>query len=192
MLHHPLIDQLQQLKLSGMLAALEQQLSMSDRDQLSFDERLGLLLEHEMTVRANRRLQYRLQKAKLRQAACIEDIDYRHPRGLDKLLVQQLISCRWLDEHLNCLITGPTGVGKTWLACALAQQSCRQGYTAQYLRLPRLLRLPKKPLAKSPAAIRSPLQSSAPFTAPPHRAPSPSLRSVKALMSVIPSASLRR
>jgi DNA replication protein DnaC len=139
MLHHPLIDQLQQLKLSGMLAALEQQLSMSDRDQLSFDERLGLLLEHEMTVRANRRLQYRLQKAKLRQAACIEDIDYRHPRGLDKLLVQQLISCRWLDEHLNCLITGPTGVGKTWLACALAQQSCRQGYTAQYLRLPRLL-----------------------------------------------------
>lgn len=139
MLHHPLIDQLQQLKLSGMLTALEQQLSMSDRDQLSFDERLGLLLEHEMTVRANRRLQYRLQKAKLRQAACIEDIDYRHPRGLDKLLVQQLISCRWLDEHLNCLITGPTGVGKTWLACALAQQSCRQGYTAQYLRLPRLL-----------------------------------------------------
>jgi len=112
MLHHPLIDQLQQLKLSGMLAALEQQLSMSDRDQLSFDERLGLLLEHEMTVRANRRLQYRLQKAKLRQAACIEDIDYRHPRGLDKLLVQQLISCRWLDEHLNCLITGPTGLGR--------------------------------------------------------------------------------
>ena len=112
---------------------------MSDRDQLSFDERLGLMLEHEMSVRADRRLQYRLQKAKLRQPACIEDIDYRHPRGLDKLLMQQLISCRWLDEHLNCLITGPTGVGKTWLACALAQQSCRQGYTAQYLRLPRLL-----------------------------------------------------
>ena len=139
MLKHPLIDQLQQLKLSGMLSAFEQQLSMSDHDQLSFDERLGLMLDHEMTVRADRRLQYRLQKAKLRQAACIEDIDYRHPRGLDKVLIQQLISCRWLDQHLNCLITGPTGVGKTWIACALAQQSCRQGYTAQYLRLPRLL-----------------------------------------------------
>ena len=139
MLKHPLIEQLQHLKLSGMLAAFEQQLSMSDRDQLSFDERLGLMLAHEMTVRADRRLQYRLQKAKLRQPACIEDIDYRHPRGLDNVLMQQLISCRWLDEHLNCLITGPTGVGKTWLACALAQQACRQGYTAQYLRLPRLL-----------------------------------------------------
>jgi DNA replication protein DnaC len=139
MLKHPLIDQLQQLKLSGMLSAFEQQLGMTDRDQLSFDERLGLMLEHEMTVRADRRLQYRLQKAKLRQPACVEDIDYRQPRGLDKVLMQQLISCRWLDEHLNCLITGPTGVGKTWLACALAQQACRQGYTAQYLRLPRLL-----------------------------------------------------
>ena len=139
MLPHPLLDQLQQLRLSGMFNALQEQLTMNDIEQLSFDERLGLLIEREMTLRADRRLQYRLQKAKLRQAACIEEIDYRHPRGLEKVLMQQLISCRWLDEHLNVIITGPTGVGKTWLACALAQHACRQGYTAQYLRLPRLL-----------------------------------------------------
>jgi DNA replication protein DnaC len=139
MLQHPLLEQLHELKLTGMLHALQEQFAMPDIGQLSFDERLGLLIAREMTVRAERRLQYRLQKAKLRQAACIEDIDYRHPRGLEKTLMQHLISCRWLDEHLNCLITGPTGVGKTWLACALAQQACRRGYTAQYLRLPRLL-----------------------------------------------------
>lgn len=80
-----------------------------------------------------------MQKAKLHPSACHEDIDYRHPRGLDKALVQHLLSGRWLDEPLNCWITGPTGVGKTWLAGALAHQAGRQGYTARYLRLPRLL-----------------------------------------------------
>jgi DNA replication protein DnaC len=133
------MNQLQALKLGGMLQALEEQLRMSDIDQLSFEDRFGLLVERELTERADRRLQYRLQKAKLRQSACIEDLDYRHPRGLDKTLMQQLISGRWLAEHLNVTITGPTGVGKTWLACALGHQACRQGYTVRYLRLPRLV-----------------------------------------------------
>jgi DNA replication protein DnaC len=133
------MNQLQELKLGGMLQALEEQLRMSDIDQLSFEDRFGLLVERELTERADRRLQYRLQKAKLRQSACIEDLDYRHPRGLDKTLMQQLISGRWLAEHLNVTITGPTGVGKTWLACALGHQACRQGYTVRYLRLPRLV-----------------------------------------------------
>lgn len=139
MLTHPLLNQLQELKLTGMFHGLQEQLQMTDLDHLSFEERFGLLVDRELTERANRRLQYRLQKAKLHQSACHEDIDYRHPRGLDKALMQHLLSSRWLDEHLNCLITGPTGVGKTWLACALAHQACRQGYTARYLRLPRLL-----------------------------------------------------
>ena len=139
MLKHPILNQLQELKLTGMVHAFQDQLQMTDRDQLSFDERFGLLVDRELTERANRRLQYRLQKAKLRQSACLEDIDYHHPRGLDKTVMQHLLSGRWLDEHLNCLITGPTGVGKTWLACALAQQACRQGYSARYLRLPRFL-----------------------------------------------------
>ncbi|HYQ92309.1 MAG TPA: IS21-like element helper ATPase IstB [Candidatus Competibacteraceae bacterium] len=139
MLTHPLLNQLQQLKLTGMFHALQEQLQMTDLDHLSFEDRFGLLVDREVTERAKRRLQYRLQKAKLHQSACPEDIDYRHPRGLDKALMQHLLSSRWLDEHLNCLITGPTGVGKTWVACALAHQACRQGYTAHYLRLPRLL-----------------------------------------------------
>lgn len=139
MLKHPIFAQLQELKLTGMHHALQEQLQMADIDQLSFEERFGLLVDREMTERANRRLHYRLQKAKLQQAACIEDIDYQHPRGLDKVLLQQLLSCRWLDEHLHVIITGPTGVGKTWLACSLAHHACRQGYTARYLRLPRLL-----------------------------------------------------
>lgn len=139
MLTHPLLQQLQELKLTGMYRAFQEQLHLTDIDHLSFEERLSLLVDREVTERANRRLQYRLQKAKLHQSACGEDIDYRHPRGLDKTLMQHLLSGQWLERHLNCLITGPTGVGKTWLACALAHQACRQGYTARYLRLPRLL-----------------------------------------------------
>lgn len=80
----------------------------------------------------------RLRRAKLRHNACIEDIDYRHPRGLDRALVHSLATCRWLTERLNILITGPTGIGKTWLACALAHQAYREGFSVLYVRLPRL------------------------------------------------------
>ena len=140
MLKHPTLDKLHALKLTGMAAALEDQSATLDITDLSFEERLGLLVDREMTERDNRRMSSRLRRAKLRHAAILEDIDYRNSRGLDKGLVQSLASCQWVKEHLNVLITGPTGVGKTWLACALAHKACREGYTAQYVRLTRLLR----------------------------------------------------
>ena len=139
MLINPTLEKLQALKLTGMLEALDEQLSSPDINQLSFEERLGLMIDREMTTRDNRRLKSRLKKARLRQNACMEDIDYRHPRGLKRDQIQQLLGNRWLQEHQNVIIVGPTGVGKTWLACALAQKACRDGYTVGYLRLPRLL-----------------------------------------------------
>ena len=139
MLTHPTLDKLQALKFTGMATALAEQMNSPDIDALSFEERLGLLVDREATERENRRLSSRLRRARLKHNAALEDIDYRHPRGLDKSLIQSLAACQWVKEHLNILLTGPTGVGKTWLACALAQKACREGYTALYLRLPRLL-----------------------------------------------------
>ena len=139
MLTHPTLDQLHTLKLAGMAKALEEQLQMRDLEGLTFEERLGLLVDRETTERQNRKLQTRLKKARLRLNAALEDIDYRSPRGLDKSLILSLASCRWIKDHLNILITGPTGAGKSYLACALAQKACREGYRALYFRLPRLL-----------------------------------------------------
>lgn len=139
MLTQPILENLQKLRFYGMLIALEEQMQMPDIDTLGFEERLGLLVDREMTDREDRRLKNRLRKAKLRQHACVEDVDFRHPRKLDKRLFMNLASCRWLKEHNNALIIGPTGVGKTYLACALAQKACREGYSALYFRLPRLL-----------------------------------------------------
>ena len=138
MLHHPTLEKLQTLRLSGMHKALTEQMNMPDIDTLSFEERLGLLADREMTEREDRRLKTRLRQAKLKHNACIEDIDYRSARGLDKALILQLAACRWIHERLNLIVSGPTGVGKTWIACALAHKACREGYTALYLRLPRL------------------------------------------------------
>ena len=146
MLTHPTLDKLQTLKLSGMYHALVEQCQMADIAALSFEERFGLLVDRELTERDTRRLTTRLRQAKLRQTACIEDLDYRHPRGLDKALITRLATCQWVREHHNVLITGPTGIGKTWLACALGHQACREGYTVLYLRLPRLLQ--ELPIAK--------------------------------------------
>ncbi|WP_027951251.1 IS21-like element helper ATPase IstB [Haliea salexigens] len=140
MLKHPTLDKLQTLKLTGMVAALADQMTSPEIDELAFEERLGLLVDREITERENRRMSNRLRRAKLRHQATLEDIDYRNPRGLDKGLIQSLAACQWVKEHLNVLITGPTGAGKTWLACALAHKACREGYTAQYVRLTRLLR----------------------------------------------------
>ena len=151
MLTHPILDQLLELKLTGMHRAMTEQMNMNDLDPLSFEERLGLLVDREMTERADRRLQYRLRTAKLRLHACIEDIDYRHRRGLDKRLMRQLATGEYLDQNLNMLITGPAGVGKTWLACAFAQKACRDGRTARYLRLPRLMQ--DLPIAKADLLI---------------------------------------
>jgi len=139
MLNHPTFEQLRCLKLTGMLKALQEQEQMPDVDQLSFLERLGLLVDREIQERDNRRLASRLRFAKLKQAACLEDLDLKTPRQLDRALIQHLADGRWVAQHLNVLITGPTGVGKSFLACALAQKACRQGYTAFYQRLPRLL-----------------------------------------------------
>ena len=140
MLKHPTLDKLHALKLTGMAAALADQSATPDITELTFEERLGLLVDREMTERDNRRMSSRLRRARLRHNAILEDLDYRHSRGLDKGLVQSLAGCQLVKEHLNVLITGPTGVGKTWLACALAHKACREGYTAQYVRLTRLLR----------------------------------------------------
>jgi DNA replication protein DnaC len=140
MLKHPTLDKLHALKLTGMAAALADQVATPDIQELSFEERLGLLVDRETTERENRRMASRLRQAKLRHTASLEDLDYRNPRGLDKGLIQSLAACQWVREHLNILITGPTGVGKTWLACALAHKACREGHTAHYVRLTRLLR----------------------------------------------------
>jgi len=139
MLTHPTLDKLQRLKLTGMAAALAEQMQMPDISELDFEQRLGLLVDRETTERENRRLSSRLRRARLRHDAALEDVDYHPARGLDKSLIQSLATCQWVHRHLNCLITGPTGVGKTWLVCALAHKACRTGYTALYQRLPRLL-----------------------------------------------------
>jgi len=139
MLIHPMLDKLKILRFFGMLSALEEQMKMPDIEKLSFDERFGLLIDREMIDRQNRRFKTRLRKAKLRQNACLEDIDFRHPRGLDKSLMLQLASGQWIKEANNLLIIGPTGVGKTYLACALAHKACQLDYSALYFRLPRLL-----------------------------------------------------
>lgn len=146
MLNHPTLDKLHELRFTGMVKALTEQMALPDIDDLSFEERLGLLVDREVTEREDRRLTTRLRQAKLKQNACIEDIDFKQSRGLDKSLILDLAQCRWIKQHLNLLITGPTGVGKTWVACALAQKACREGYTALYLRLPRLLQ--ELPIAK--------------------------------------------
>lgn len=139
MLTHPTLEKLQALRLTGMLKGLEEQLHMTGLEDLGFAERLGLLVDREMTERENRRLKDRLAKARLRQAAAVEDVDLRLPRGLDRSLFLSLCSCQWVSQHLNVLITGPTGAGKSFLACALAQKACREGFTAVYHRVPRLL-----------------------------------------------------
>ena len=140
-----LIEQTKQklftLKLTGMLEAFEQQRAQPDTHALSFEERLGLLVDKEMISRENKRLERLLRAAKLRINACIEDIDYRHPRGLDRSQMASLASCDWIKQQLNLCLTGATGTGKTWLACALGNQACRQGYSVRYLRVPRLFEM---------------------------------------------------
>jgi DNA replication protein DnaC len=146
MLHHPTLDKLQTLRLRGMYHALVEQMQMPETAALTFEERLGLLVDRECTEREERRLTTRLRQAKLRQPACLEDLDYRQPRGLEKSLMTTLATCQWIRDRHNVLITGPTGIGQTWIACALGQQACRDGFTALYLRLPRLLQ--EWPIAK--------------------------------------------
>lgn len=139
MLRSPTVEKLQGLHLHGLLAAWEEQEKHPEASELCFAERLGLLVDAEWTARENRRQLQRLKTAKLKlPQACVEDLDFRTPRGLDKALVRSLATCQWLTQHQNLICVGPTGTGKTFVACALAQQACRQGYSVRYFRAPRL------------------------------------------------------
>jgi DNA replication protein DnaC len=139
MLAQPMLEKLAGLRLEGMLSAFKEQAETEACQSLSFEERLGLMVDRELTVRDDKRLFNRLRMAKLRLNACMEDLDFKEPRGLDKSQVLSLAGCRWITSHDNCLIVGPTGAGKSYLACALGHQACRQGYRVLYLRFPRLL-----------------------------------------------------
>ena len=138
MLTEPLIAQMETLGLRGMIRALERQSASPDSAALSFEDRLGLLIQHEMADRQAHRLAQRLRWAKLPQLACVEDLDSRSPRGIERGRLAQLAELGWIDQRLNLLITGPTGVGKSYIACALAHQACRQDKSVRYYRLPRL------------------------------------------------------
>lgn len=140
MLIHPTVDQLRALKLDGMAQAFVELEAQEETGNLAHAEWLALLLDREAANRSTKRFQTRLRSARLRHSqAAIEDVDFRTPRRLDKALFQQLATCRWIAEHRGLLVTGPCGVGKSWLSCALAQRACRDGYTVHYARVPRLL-----------------------------------------------------
>ncbi len=139
MLTHPTLERLRSIRLHGMADAYAEQINHPDVDSFTFDERLGLLVDREASDRESRRLTNRLRRARLRQSASIEDIDYSVARGFDKSLVRMLARCNYIREHQNILIVGPTGTGKTYLACALAHKACLEGFTARYHRLSSLL-----------------------------------------------------
>ena len=139
MLNEQTLDKMNAMKLLGMAEAFKQQLGSSEHVRLNFEERLGLLIDCEWTAREQRKLTKRLQHAKLRYAASLEDIDFKHPRALDRQQVLSLGSCGFIQSQHNLLIVGPTGIGKSYLACAFVERACRRGYNAAYVRLPRLL-----------------------------------------------------
>ncbi len=140
MLIHPTIDQLRELKLTGMVEALSEQLQDNTATALSFEERLGFLIQREHTVRSNKLLQSRLKQSKLHFAqASLEDINYDQKRELDKSVVAKLATGEWIRQHNNLILTGATGTGKSWLACAFAHKACLLGYRTQYWRTTRLL-----------------------------------------------------
>lgn len=140
MLNHQTMEKLAALRLEGMAQALEEQRRQPDISQLDFEERFALLVERQWLWRENRALAARLHHAQLKVAASLEDIDYRHPRGLKRAQIDQLRASQWVANHHNCLITGPTGSGKTYLACALAHQACREGHRVCYYYAPKLFR----------------------------------------------------
>src|SRR5260370_23926900 len=138
MWNQPTIEKLPPRKLHGMADGVRTQLEDAGSSQLSFEERFALLVDQQWLWKENRALARRLQSARLKQRGAIEDIDYHHPRGLDRKLIRALASSAWIRQHQNLLLIGPTGMGKSWLACALAHRACRDGYTVHYIRVPRL------------------------------------------------------
>jgi DNA replication protein DnaC len=139
MLTNQTLDKLRNLKLTGMADAFSQQLEQPETHDLSFNERFALLVDRETTHRENRRLTRLLQLAHLKQPACVEDLDYKHKRGLDRSQMSALATCDWVRARHNLHITAPTGCGKSWIACALGNQACRQGLSVRYERTSRLL-----------------------------------------------------
>jgi DNA replication protein DnaC len=138
MLIHPLAERMRSLGLTAMADAFLEMQTAATADDLSREEWLGVLLDREATSRENKRLGRRLRQARLRQTAVIEDTDYRTPRGLDRALFQKLAACEWIRASQHLVIGGPTGVGKSWLACALGHKACREGFSVLYRRAPRL------------------------------------------------------
>ncbi len=132
-------DRLHEMRLLGMAEGLSNQLEQPDVHNLSFEERFSLLVDQEWTYRRSRKQARLLKAAKLRLDACVENIDYHHPRGLNRSVIATLTTCQWIRHHQILLITGATGTGKTFIACALGQQACRQGITTRYYRLPRFI-----------------------------------------------------
>jgi DNA replication protein DnaC len=139
MLIEQTLDKMNAMKLAGMAEALKQQLGSAQHSQLGFDERLSLLVDSEWEAREQRKLDTRLRSAKLRYPASLEDVNFKHPRSLDRQQLLSLGNCSFIQNRHNLVITGPTGIGKSYLACAIAERACRRGYKAGYVRLPRLL-----------------------------------------------------
>ena len=140
MLNQPTIEKLHTLRLYGMADAFRTQLETPATHELSFDERFALLVDEQWLWKQNRALARRQKAAKLKQRATIEDVNYHHPRGLDRKLFRTLASSEWVRQKLNLVFTGPTGIGKSWLGCALAQKACRDGFTVLHKKSSELFR----------------------------------------------------
>jgi DNA replication protein DnaC len=138
MLIHPTVERLRALGLAAMADALVELQNAPDSAELTREDWLGLLVDREATSRENKRLARRLREARLRQSAVVEDVDFRVPRGLDRALFQKLASCEWVRDHHHLVVVGPTGIGKSWLACALGHKACREGFSVLYKRATRL------------------------------------------------------
>lgn len=134
------MEKLYQMRLGTMAEAFREQLAAPSMAELGFEERVGLMVEREWSFREGRKLSRRLKQARLRQQATVEDIDYRHRRGLEKSVMLSLATCRWVREHQNVIVTGPTGIGKSYISEALAEKACREGFTALRYRAPEFFR----------------------------------------------------
>jgi DNA replication protein DnaC len=140
MLNEPTIEKLQTMKLYGMANGFRAQLETSESHQLSFEERFALLVDQQWLWKQNRACERRLQVAKLKQRAVMEDVNYQHPRGLDRKLLRTLASSEWVRQKLNILFIGPSGIGKSWIGCALAQKACRDGFSVLHKKTSELFR----------------------------------------------------
>jgi DNA replication protein DnaC len=140
MLFQPVVEKLRDMRLYGMLSGMEEQAENPEYKKLSFEERLGLLVDLEWSIRQDRKLKTRIKNARFKDKACIEDLDFSSQRGLDRSQVLYLAQGQWITKHLNTIITGATGTGKTYLACALGDAACKHGFTVLYSQMPKLLR----------------------------------------------------